>query len=98
MSNNLENERTVSANKMYPMDLAPQKITIVKSVSNAEMKMAHAVPGQQKTTSASQILGHAGPLGLMRPSAQIIASSVTSQVNVCFNYNLCLHYLNPCFL
>lgn len=86
MSNNLENERNVPANsnKMYPMDLAPQKITIVKGVSNAEMKMAHAGPGQQKTTSTTQIVGHPGPISLMRPSAQIIASSVTSQVKRAF--------------
>lgn len=80
MSNNLENERSVTSGKMYPIDLAPQKITIVKSVSNAEVKMAHLIPGQPKTAGSSQILTHAGPVGLMRPAAQIISPGVASQV------------------
>lgn len=81
MSSNLENERSVTSGKMYPIDLAPQKITIVKSVSNTEVKMAHLIPGQSKTTGSGQILTHAGPVGLMRPGTQIISPGVTSQVS-----------------
>lgn len=80
MSNNLENDRSVTTSKMYPMDLAPQKITIVKSVPNSDVKMSHLIPGQPKTTGPSQIITHTGPLGLMRPSTQIMSSSVSSQV------------------
>lgn len=71
---------------MHPIDLAPQKITIVKSVTNSEMKMAHLIPGQAKTTGSSQIIGHPNPAtGLMRPGlAQIISSNVSSQV--CVNF------------
>ncbi|XP_026750467.1 mucin-5AC isoform X1 [Galleria mellonella] len=79
MSNNLENDRTVTTGKMYPIDLAPQKITIVKSVSNTEVKMAHVIPCQPKTTNTNQIITHAGQVGLMRPTAQIISPSVASQ-------------------
>ncbi|KAL0893214.1 hypothetical protein ABMA27_014822 [Loxostege sticticalis] len=79
MSNNLENERSVTSGKMYPIDLAPQKITIVKSVSNTEVKMAHLIPGQPKTSGSAQIITHAGPVGLMRPAAQILSPSVASQ-------------------
>ncbi|XP_028178001.1 nascent polypeptide-associated complex subunit alpha, muscle-specific form isoform X2 [Ostrinia furnacalis] len=79
MSNNLDNERSVTSGKMYPIDLAPQKITIVKSVSNTEVKMAHLLPGQPKTSGSGQIMTHAGPVGLMRPAAQIISPSVGSQ-------------------
>ncbi|CAG9786067.1 unnamed protein product [Diatraea saccharalis] len=79
MSNNLENERSVTSGKMYPIDLAPQKITIVKSVSNAEVKMAHLIPGQPKTSSSGQIIAHTGPVSLMRPAAQIISPTGASQ-------------------
>ncbi|KAM3961020.1 LOW QUALITY PROTEIN: sin3A-associated protein 130 [Aphomia sociella] len=79
MSNNLENDRSVTTGKMFPIDLAPQKITIVKSVSNAEVKMAHVIPCQSKTTGAGQIITHAGQVSLMRPTAQIITPSVASQ-------------------
>ncbi|KAJ8729992.1 hypothetical protein PYW07_017030 [Mythimna separata] len=80
MSSNLDNDRSLTS-KMHPIDLAPQKITIVKSVTNSEMKMAHLIPGQAKTTGSSQIIGHASPAtGLMRPGlAQIISSNVASQ-------------------
>nr|XP_021191439.2 uncharacterized protein LOC110377056 isoform X3 [Helicoverpa armigera] len=80
MSSNLDNDRSLT-NKMHPIDLAPQKITIVKSVTNSEMKMAHLIPGQAKTTGSSQIIAHASPgTGLMRPGlAQIISSNVASQ-------------------
>lgn len=86
MSNNLENERSVTSGKMYPIDLAPQKITIVKSVSNTEVKMAHLIPGQPKTSGSAQIITHAGPVGLMRPAAQILSPSVASQVNALASY------------
>ncbi|RVE42124.1 hypothetical protein evm_013236 [Chilo suppressalis] len=79
MNNNLENERSVTTGKMYPIDLAPQKITIVKSVSNAEVKMAHLITGQPKTSNPGQIIAHTGPVGLMRPAAQIISPSVASK-------------------
>lgn len=81
MSSNLDSDRSLT-NKMHPIDLAPQKITIVKNVTNSEMKMAHLIPGQAKTTGSSQILTHASPTtGLMRPGlAQIISSNVASQV------------------
>ncbi|XP_030024888.1 mucin-17 isoform X2 [Manduca sexta] len=80
MSNNLDGDRSVTTGKMYPIDLAPQKITIVKSVSNAEVKMA-LIPGQSKNSGTNQLIGHAGPgSGLMRPGlAQIISPSVASQ-------------------
>ncbi|XP_013199263.2 translation initiation factor IF-2 [Amyelois transitella] len=78
MSSNLENDRSVTTGKMYPIDLAPQKITIVKNVSS-EVKMAHVIPCQPKTTSSGQIITHAGPVGLMRPAAQILAPNVASQ-------------------
>ncbi|KAH9636403.1 hypothetical protein HF086_011260 [Spodoptera exigua] len=83
MSNNLDNDRSLSS-KMHPIDLAPQKITIVKSVSSvssSDMKMTHLIPGQAKTAGSSQIIAHASPgTGLMRPGlAQIIASNVASQ-------------------
>lgn len=92
MSNNLDHDRSV-AGKMHPIDLATQKITIVKSVSNSEVKMAHLVPGQTKTTGPSQIIPHASPGGgLMRPGlAQIISSNVASQVSV---YVTSTHFLN----
>ncbi|XP_059047071.1 histone deacetylase complex subunit SAP130 [Achroia grisella] len=79
MSNNVESDRSISTSKMYPIDLAPQKITIVKSVPNTEVKMAHVMPCQPKTTSSGQILTHASPVGLLRPAAQIITPSVASQ-------------------
>ncbi|KAL4717977.1 hypothetical protein ACJJTC_013016, partial [Scirpophaga incertulas] len=79
MSKNLENERSVGSGKMYPIDLAPQKITIVKNVSNTEVKMSHLLPGQSKTSTPAQIMTHTGPVGLMRPNTQIIAPSVASQ-------------------
>lgn len=81
MNSNLESDRGVTAAKMYPIDLAPQKITIVKSVSNAEVKMAHLIPGQPKTSASTQILSHgSSSSGLMRPGlAQIISSNVASQ-------------------
>ncbi|XP_072931865.1 uncharacterized protein [Epargyreus clarus] len=80
MSNNLENDRSVTTGKMYPIDLAaPQKITIVKSMSNTEVKMAHLISGQPKTTGASQIITHTGPIGLMRTAAQIVSPGVASQ-------------------
>lgn len=82
MSSNLDNDRSI-AGKMHPIDLAPQKITIVKSVTNTEMKMAHLISGQSKTTGSSQLVSHASPgTGLMRPGlAQIISSNVVSQVS-----------------
>ncbi|XP_063380897.1 BRD4-interacting chromatin-remodeling complex-associated protein isoform X1 [Cydia fagiglandana] len=79
MSNNLENERTITAGKMYPIDLAPQKITIVKSVSNSEVKMTHLITSQPKTTGAGQIITHAGSMGLIRPASQILTPGVGSQ-------------------
>ncbi|XP_026324989.1 histone deacetylase complex subunit SAP130 [Hyposmocoma kahamanoa] len=79
MSSNVENDRSITAGKMYPIDLAPQKITIVKSVSNAEVKMAHLIPGQPKTTAAGQLITHPGPVGLLRPTAQILSPGVSSQ-------------------
>ncbi|XP_039754453.1 uncharacterized protein PB18E9.04c [Pararge aegeria] len=81
MSNNLENDRSVTTGKMYPIDLAPQKITIVKTMSNTEVKMAHLISGQPKTTNTSQIISHGGtgPMGLMRTAAQIISPGVASQ-------------------
>lgn len=83
MSSNLESDRAITTSKMYPIDLAPQKITIVKSVSNNEVKMAHLISGQPKTSGSSQIINHGSPgTGLMRPGlAQIISSSVASQVS-----------------
>ncbi|CAH1645419.1 unnamed protein product [Spodoptera littoralis] len=83
MSNNLDNDRSLSS-KMHPIDLAPQKITIVKSVSSvssSDMKMTHLIPGTAKTTGSSQIIAHASPgTGMMRSGlAQIIASNVVSQ-------------------
>ncbi|XP_049868730.1 histone deacetylase complex subunit SAP130 [Pectinophora gossypiella] len=78
MSGNLENDRSVTAGKMYPIDLA-QKITIVKSVSNTEVKMTHLIPGQPKTTASGQIISHTGPVGMMRPAAAILSPSVSSQ-------------------
>lgn len=74
MSHNLENDRSVTTGKMYPIDLAPQKITIVKSMTNSEVKMAHLISGQPKTTSST------GSMGLMRTAAQIISPGVASQV------------------
>ncbi|XP_063380898.1 BRD4-interacting chromatin-remodeling complex-associated protein isoform X2 [Cydia fagiglandana] len=82
MSNNLENERTITAGKMYPIDLAPQKITIVKSVSNSEVKMTHLITSQPKTTGAGQIITHAGSMGLIRPASQILTPGVGSQMIV----------------
>ncbi|CAG9584783.1 unnamed protein product [Danaus chrysippus] len=81
MSGHLENDRSVTTGKMYPIDLAPQKITIVKSMSNAEVKMAHLIPVQTKTTSSNQIISHGntGSMGLMRTGTQIISPGVTSQ-------------------
>ncbi|CAH2106237.1 unnamed protein product [Euphydryas editha] len=76
MSNNLENERSVTTGKMYPIDLAPQKITIVKSMTNSEVKMAHLISGQPKTTSST------GSMGLMRTAAQIISPGVPSQPQI----------------
>ncbi|XP_047529700.1 serine/threonine-protein kinase WNK1-like isoform X1 [Vanessa atalanta] len=73
MSNNLETDRSVTTGKMYPIDLAPQKITIVKSMTNSEVKMAHLISGQPKTTSST------GSMGLMRTAAQIISPGVASQ-------------------
>lgn len=86
MSSNVENDRSITAGKMYPIDLAPQKITIVKSVSNAEVKMAHLIPGQPKTTAAGQLITHPGPVGLLRPTAQILSPGVSSQVSIAFCY------------
>ncbi|XP_073945488.1 uncharacterized protein isoform X2 [Choristoneura fumiferana] len=82
MSNNLENERTITPGKMYPIDLAPQKITIVKSVSNSDVKMTHLITSQPKTTGAGQIITHAGSMGLIRPATQILAPGVGSQMIV----------------
>ncbi|XP_045772034.1 protein capicua homolog [Maniola jurtina] len=81
MSNNLENDRSITTGKMYPIDLAPQKITIVKTMSNTEVKMAHLIPGQPKTTSTSQIISHGGTgsMGLMRTAAQIMSPGVATQ-------------------
>ncbi|XP_050345891.1 protein piccolo isoform X2 [Nymphalis io] len=73
MSNNLETDRSVTTGKMYPIDLAPQKITIVKSMTNSEVKMAHLISGQPKTSSST------GSMGLMRTAAQIISPGVASQ-------------------
>lgn len=87
MSNNLENDRSNSGSKMYPIDLAPQKITIVKTVPNSEVKMTHLNPGQPKPAAAGQIITHTS---LMRPSTQIISSNVTSQVQVCIYSKLVL--------
>lgn len=98
MSSNLENDRSVTTGKMYPIDLAPQKITIVKSVSN-EVKMAHVIPCQPKTTAAGQIITHAGSVGLMRPAAQIISTNVSSQVNtVLINEARNCYFDKHCFL
>lgn len=80
MGSNLENDRSVTTGKIYPIDLAPQKITIVKSVTNPEVKMAHLMTGQTKTSSTGQIITHSGPLSLMRPASQIISSGVATQV------------------
>ncbi|XP_068631811.1 histone deacetylase complex subunit SAP130-like isoform X2 [Battus philenor] len=81
MSNNIENDRSSSTGKMYPIDLAvaPQKITIVKSMSNTEVKMAHLITGQPKTSGSSQLITHAGSVGLMRTAAQIMTPGVSSQ-------------------
>ncbi|XP_045535499.1 dual specificity protein kinase splA [Papilio machaon] len=79
MSNNIENDRSNSTGKMYPIDLAPQKITIVKSMSNTEVKMAHLITGQSKTSGSGQLITHAGSVGLMRSTAQIITPGVSSQ-------------------
>lgn len=84
MSGNIESDRSITAGKMYPIDLAPQKITIVKSVSNTEVKMAHLISGQPKSTAAGQLITHPGPVGLMRPTAQILSPGVTSQVSTAF--------------
>lgn len=91
MSGHLENDRSVTTGKMYPIDLAPQKITIVKSMSNAEVKMAHLIPVQTKTTSSNQIISHGntGSMGLMRTGTQIISPGVTSQV---WHHKLLLSY------
>ncbi|XP_048482729.1 transcription initiation factor TFIID subunit 4 isoform X2 [Plutella xylostella] len=67
MSNNLENDRSISATKMYPIDLAPQKITIVKSVPTSEVKMSHLVSGQG---------GGGAGLGLAR-APQLLAGGST---------------------
>lgn len=82
MSGNLDNERPVATSKMYPIDLAPQKITIVKNV-NSEVKMAHLISGQTKIGVSSQLSSHASAgSGLMRPGlAQIISPSASSQVS-----------------
>lgn len=84
MSSNLENDRSMTTNKMYPIDLAPQKITIVKNVPNSEVKMAQLISGQPKPTG-SQIITHTGSMGLIRPAGQIISSSVGSQVSCPFS-------------
>lgn len=84
MSNNIENDRSSSTGKMYPIDLAPQKITIVKSMSNTEVKMAHLITGQTKTSGSGQLITHAGSVGLMRSTAQIITPGVSSQVIIYF--------------
>lgn len=86
MSNNIENDRSLTSGKMYPIDLAPQKITIVKSMPNTEVKMAHLMSGQSKTTGSSPIITHTGisPLGVMRTASQIISPSVASQVMMLF--------------
>lgn len=70
MSNNLENDRSISATKMYPIDLAPQKITIVKSVPTSEVKMSHLVSGQG---------GGGAGLGLAR-APQLLAAGGSTQV------------------
>ncbi|CAK1596344.1 unnamed protein product [Parnassius mnemosyne] len=67
---------------MYPIDLAPQKITIVKGMSNTEVKMAHLISGQPKTSGTGQLITHAGPVGLMRTAAQIITPGVSSQAQM----------------
>ncbi|KAG7302452.1 hypothetical protein JYU34_012358, partial [Plutella xylostella] len=69
MSNNLENDRSISATKMYPIDLAPQKITIVKSVPTSEVKMSHLVSGQG---------GGGAGLGLAR-APQLLAAGGSTQ-------------------
>lgn len=98
MSNNLENDRSVTTGKMYPIDLAPQKITIVKGISNNEVKMAHLIPGQPKTTSNSQIITHGGTgsMGLMRTAAQIISPGVASQV--IYSNMINNHFVSKSFL
>lgn len=84
MSNNLDNERSVPTGKMYPIDLAPQKITIVKGVPNSEVKMAHLISNQPKTTGSNQLAAHSSvTTGMMRPGlAQIISPNSASQVSV----------------
>ncbi|XP_028027106.1 mucin-5AC isoform X1 [Bombyx mandarina] len=81
MSGNMESDRSVTTGKMYPIDLAPQKITIVKNVTNNEVKMAHLISGQTKTSGSNPILGHSNASStVMRPGlAQIIAPNVVSQ-------------------
>lgn len=83
MTSNLDNDRSVTTGKMYPIDLAPQKITIVKNVSNSEVKMAHLISGQPKISSSSQLGSHGSSgSGLMRPGlAQIISPNASSQVS-----------------
>ncbi|XP_053607178.1 mucin-2 [Plodia interpunctella] len=78
MGSNIENDRSVTTGKMYPIDLAAPKITIVKNVSN-EVKMAHVIPCQPKTTASGQIITHAGAVGLMRPAGQMLSPNVASQ-------------------
>ncbi|GBP86623.1 hypothetical protein EVAR_85756_1 [Eumeta japonica] len=82
MNSNLENEKSVTAGKMYPIDLAPQKITIVKSVPSSEVKIPHLIPGQPKSSTPGQIISHPGTMGLMRPATQIISSGVSSQTQM----------------
>ncbi|VVC89056.1 histone deacetylase complex subunit SAP130 [Leptidea sinapis] len=83
MSNNTENDRSITTEKMYPIDLAPQKITIVKNSPNTEVKMAHLMSGQNKSTSTNQIITHtnSAPVSLMRTAtaAQINSPGVVSQ-------------------
>lgn len=79
MSGNIENDRSGSTGKMFPMDLAQQKITIVKSGANSDVKTAHLLTGQSKTTAPGQIITQTVPLSLMRPTAQIISQGIASQ-------------------
>ncbi|KOB71535.1 Uncharacterized protein OBRU01_13609 [Operophtera brumata] len=84
MSGNLDNDRAVTTGKMYPIDLAPQKITIVKSVTNSEVKMAHLMSSQPKNSGSSQLGSHSSAAsGMMRPGlAQILSPNVSSQTQM----------------
>lgn len=81
----MDNDRSVTTGKMYPIDLAPQKITIVKSITHSEVKMAHLMSSQPKNTGSSQLGPHSSAAsGMMRPGlAQILSPNASSQV--CFD-------------